>query len=1038
MIAYFVKNRVLTNLLFIFLLTLGFNSFVNLPREAFPEMSFGTVVITTVWPGANPSDVEKQITIPLEEKLGEIENIYRFSSSSLYGFSKLSIKFDEDLNEDDYLRLYTEVQNKLGEINILPKDSRSPITSFVKVQDWKPAIKLSVSGKVDERILKRTAKDLKRQLLKVSGVQNVDLNGIRDSQIQIEVDKEKMHQYEINFYDLQNKLTRRGKNYLAGTIQSTNGNYLVRTKSEYESIHDLEKIIVKSNFDGTKIYLKDIADCVHGFEEARIYQKRDSNRAIVLSIKKPANVNTLKLVPDVIALVKSYSKTIDKNIKIKTFDDSSISIHRRLKVLSDNLSLGMVFVAIILWLFMGLKNSILALIGIPFSFLTGFIFMEMWGITINEISIFSLVIVSGMVVDDAIVILENIVSHHNQGKDIYRAAIDGASQVFYPVVASTLTTVSAFLPMVIMTGEMGRVMILIPITVAFILLASFVEAFLMLPCHFIELSKLLHYFGLDEIEAKKGSIWVKLEGYLDTLLRVFLKKPFIAVITFSILFVSIAVSPYILRNKKPKIELFPSDVIEFNVDLEFNKATAVDDSLMLSSPIENDIKKFIKKDILNLTSVVGAMFTASYEWVDAENLVQIKVELDNTRVKQVEVDSKIAKLKTFLELKQYTGLKSFQIAKVGDGPRIGKPVAIRLLANDYKEIAPYAKKLFDKLSSIDGLKNIETDLRDGKPRLDVIVNEEKAALYQIEPDEVAQQVSMAVDGTVVGLSYWNQEEVWVKLKFKEGQIKTIDQMKNLYVYNRFGKRFYLSEVASIKIYNGFLKLQRYDQQSSIQVTASFTPKSNLSSIEINLQLKKYLENLLGSNSRVRYSLGGEFEETNKSLSSLVRAFFIAAFLMFAILATQFQSFSQPILIMMSIPYAFIGVLLGMGIYDLPFTMLCFIAMVGLAGVVVNDTIVLIDFINELRSEMSLKEAIITGTKSRVRAICLTTITTIMGLLPVVLEYGGKSTIWQPMAVAMCFGIMSATFLTLLFVPGIYYIHASLEEKIQKLVFKSSS
>jgi multidrug efflux pump subunit AcrB len=585
---------------------------------------------------------------------------------------------------------------------------------------------------------------------------------------------------------------------------------------------------------------------------------------------------------------------------------------------------------------------------------------------------------------------------------------------------------------------MGRVMILIPITVAFILLASFVEAFLMLPCHFIELSKVLHYFGLDAKEAKKSPMWTKLENQLEVVLRAFLKKPLIAVITFSILFVAIAVSPYALRNKSPKIELFPSDVIEFSVDVEFDKATAIDNSLLLSSPIEQDIKAFLKDDILNLTSVVGAIFTASYSWVDAENLVQIKIELDNKKVKQIEVDKKIADLRLYLKSKQYKGLKSFQVAKVGDGPRIGKPVAIRLLASDYDKIAPYAQKLYEKLQSIDGLENIETELRDGKPRLDVIVNEEKAALYQIEPDEVAQQVTMAVDGAIVGLSHWNQEEVWVKLKFKEDQTNAIDQIKNLHIYNKLGKRFYLSEVASLKIYNGYLKLQRFDQQSSIQITSGFTSSTQLSSIEINLQLKKYLEELLKDNLEVSYSLGGEFEETNKSLSSLIRAFFIAAFLMYAILATQFQSFSQPILIMMSIPYAFIGVLLGMGIYDLPFTMLCFIAMVGLAGVVVNDTIVLIDFINELRSEMSLNEAIITGTKARVRAICLTTVTTIMGLLPVVLEYGGKSTIWQPMAVAMCFGILSTTFLTLLFVPGIYHIHASLEEKIKMILFKNNT
>ncbi|MCJ8345717.1 efflux RND transporter permease subunit [bacterium] len=1025
MIAYFVNNRVLTNLLFIFFLTLGFNSFLSLPREAFPEMSFGTVVVTTVWPGANPSDVERQVTIPLEEKLGEIANIYRFTSSSLYGFSKLKIKFDEDLNEKDYQRLYTEVQNKLAEINVLPSDARTPTAYSVTVQDWKPAIKLSVSGNVDERILKRTAKDLKRKLLRISDVQKVLIKGTRDAQISIEINREKMHDYGISFFELQNKLTRRGKNYLAGTIQSKQENYLVRTKAEYESIHDLERIIIRSTKNGGKIYLKDIAHFSHDFEEARNFQKKDSERSVVLEIQKPADVNTLNLVPVILKMVEDFNKNIDPAIKITSFDDSSISINRRLKVLSDNLSLGMIFVAVILWLFMGLKNSVLALVGIPFSFLTGFCFMEMWGITINEISIFSLVIVSGMVVDDAIVILENIVSHHNQGKTLRQAAIDGASQVFYPVVASTLTTICAFLPMVIMTGEMGRVMILIPITVAFILLASFVEAFLMLPCHFIEVTKILHFFKLDSKVAKKGRIWVVLEGYLERVLEPFLRRPIMSTLTFTLVFILVAVSPYLLRQKKPKIELFPSDVVKFSIDLEFDKSVNLQENFTLATPIEKDAHSFLKDDVLNLTTVIGASFNSSYEWIDASNLAQIKVELDNNKVKQIEVEDKIEKLKAFLNSKKYHKVKSLKIVKVADGPRIGKPLAIRLLASNNEQLVPFAQKVLKKLETIDGLENIDTSLKEGKSRLDIQVNEEKAALYNIEPDQIAAQVTMAIDGVVVGLSHWNHEEVWIRLKFQDQKIEDIEEMRNLYIYNTSGERFLLSDVASLKIYPGYLRLERYHQQSTIQITSGIKSDSPLSSIEINLSLRGYLDELFKNEKEVSYSLGGEFEETQKSLSSLMQAFFIAGFLMYAILATQFQSFTQPILIMLAIPYSFIGVLLGMGIYDLPFTMLCFIAMVGLAGVVVNDTIVLIDFINELKKSMPLKEAILLGTKSRVRAICLTTITTIMGLLPVVFEFGGKSTIWQPMAVTMCFGILSATFLTLLFVPGIYYIHASI-------------
>ena len=1033
LVEVFVKRPVLTNLLFVLLLTAGFFSMRSLPMEAFPEMNFGTVMVTTVWPGATPEDVQSQVTIPIEQRVGEVEHILHMNSVSSQGLSQIRIKFEETLKDDDYKSLFTDVQNKIQEVKKLPSNAEKPVAILVTTQDWRPTLSIALSGGSDERVLKRTAEWLKEELSLIDGVERVKEAGTRNGELIISLDQTAMQQASIGIDEVLSAVQTSSKNISAGILRSYDGTgVLVRTKGEYSTADELRNLVIRAGDGSSNLKMKDIADVNFGFEQAVGYRKQWGELAIVLNIEKTKYVNTLKLVPSIRDRVAEFANKIDNDIRIGFFNDSSEDINRRLNVLQSNLSLGIVLVFIILWIFIGLKNALLAIIGIPFSFLTGFTFMEWYGISINEISIFSLVIVSGMVVDDAIVILENIVRHYEMGKSLQSAAIEGSKEVFYPVVASTMTTICAFLPMVIMTGEMGRVMIIIPITVTFVLIASFIEAFLMLPCHFMEAT-----FLERKLKRSSGSIkrlaffWKRLDDFLVVLLKPSLNNPKRALVLFTILLTGLAYLPFIMTDHRLRQELFPSDVTRLWINVEGRSDSTMESSFNQSTPVENYLKEVLGPMVKNITTIVGGGLDENYHYVRGANRSQITVDLVEGDERSKTSDQIVKELRNAFQKLKFPGVKRLKVLKVKTGPPIGKPIAKRITGRDLEQLEQAHKEIFAALSPVKEIINLDTSLKEGQPRVDIIVKEEPAQRAGLSKESIGRQVALAVEGIPAGVVHWRSEEVDIRIQYKRNQMRLMDDLQNLILTGPEGHKVRLINVAELQFERSFLRLNRYNEKTSITVSADINEDFDYTATEINSIVDSIIEPILGKYPGIQVSEGsGEMTQTNKSLQSLMEAFYIATFLMYLILATQFNSFTQPFLIMVAIPYAFLGVICGMGVFDLPFTMLTYIAMVGLAGVVVNDTIVLIDFINKARQELLLKEAVLLAARRRLRAISLTTATTVLGLLPVVLGFMGTSVIWQPMAVAVCFGIVSATSLTLFLVPCLYLVLEQLKEVLK--------
>ncbi len=1017
MIAYFARNRILTNLLFLIVLVGGFSALRRLPVEAFPDMSFGTVVVITPWPGALPEDIEAQITVPIEEKVSEVDYIYRLSSVSEPGRSKVEIKFDESLNDAVYHRLLTDVQSKLREVQRLPADSEPPIALLINSQDWKPLIKIALSGPVDELILKQQAEWIKMQLVNIPGINKIEIVGDRREEFQIQYDPDRLLQFGLVPEDLIEALSRHNQNIAAGTISHNQGAFLVRSRLRPESVQEIAQIPIKPLSSNQFVTIGDVSEVIHGFQISSTFQKQGGELALMLQIFRQKGENSLSLIPLIQSEVATLTPRLHRDLRITWFEDSAQEIRRNISVLLQNLGQGTILVFLILFIFLGIKNSILAIIGIPVGFLTGIVFLKIFGYSINSISIFSMVIVSGMVVDDAIVILENISTHYQKGKNILSAAIDGTNEVFWPVVASAMTTLAAFMPMVIMTGEIGRVMVVIPITVSLILVASLLEAFLMLPCHFVDVHDLVHYFSKSktkDFSPAAAKFWKNIQTRTDFIVGRLLNNPIRNSLICTLVLVILASLAY--QSGRVRLIMFPSDARDFLITVDYTRNYKAEQVKQEITTLEKALWAKLQGKIANLTTSVGQKIDEDYSAIRAEHVAQIRISLSETLPQEINLLSVMHETQSFLDNATYPGITKMSVRQVPDGPRLGKPVAVRIQHQNQTDLMQISEMVKTLLQNTEGLASVESNLIPAKDQLDLKIDETRASHYKLSAKSIATQVAAQIDGVIVSRISASSEDTDLRLRSAVNSPLNLQSLMRLPIISPDLQTIELAELCKIEIVPGFAGLHRHQKNKAITLGATLAPDTRRTATEINLELKPKVESILNQFPGSAYSLGGEFEESQKSLGSLQDAFVIAAILMFLILATQFQSLIQPFLILLIIPYSFLGVVIGMGIWDQPFTMLAFIAMVGLAGIVVNGNIVLVDLINRNAATMGIMEAIRSAPAQRVRALVLTTATTVFGLMPTVFGWGGSSIIWRPMAIALCFGVITSMLVTIFIMP----------------------
>ncbi len=1023
------------NLLFVLLIVVGAFTLLHVSVDRYPNIYFGKMYINTYLPGGAPDEVETHVTRKIEEALQEITNIEYIRSSSYRERSSIVIKF---LDDTDYEKTYDDVRIKvLSEVNSLPERAESPVFNFLDVGDWFPTLSVNISGEHTNTTLKLVAEELKIPLSAVAGVSQIKMLGEYTKEFHLLLDSLKMESYGVTFQQITNVLNKSNIAIPAGHVLTSGGEFTIRVDEQFINRQQVLDTIVRTDETGSFIRIADlIDDAQHTYQEPYIIASINGEECVTLQVLKSEAGNALKIARKVRKIVEELKPLYSKdNITLNITHDSSIRIKDSISVLGINLLVGIVLVCIIIWLFMGFRNAALTTIGIPFAFLVTIVLMFLSGNSINEVSLFAFILVSGIIVDDAIVVVENIYRHVQSGKPVREAIVVGTSEVFLPVVSATLTTAAAFLPMLLMTGMVGDFFAIIPKTIIFALIASLLECLLILPCHYLE-------FGARGDATKsdtepqphsmesEGVIMRFVRNMSNRLILLALRfrysSQLLLIAGFSTALIIFGLS-FLGKSNLIRIQFFPDNYSTYYVELFGPAGTPIS----ATNRAIKDMAKILHNDGPGMAeSALG--FSGFYIDDDfapqyGSTMGHITVTLppvgdrhfedspENDPIKHL--DAMRSRLEQHLP-DQFTMV----VRPEKDGPPTGKDITIRVLGTNNNNVTLLAKRIEQFLLESDSTGPWVNDLKDDQGKSNKIfqieVNKEKAAELGLTVEQVAALSASVLNGQIVGQMKTPEEQIDIIVKV--AQSGTVDLLAALEtpVLETPGGTLRLRDICTYSYAEEPGILNRYQQQRAITLITDIGTGSPLTPAMVISQTQEFYQSIRNNYPGATITFAGEHESTQKSFLSLTYAFIVATLLIYLILAAQFRSYLQPLIIISAVIFALLGVTFGTFLSRTLFTINSFVAVIGVAGVVVNDSLVLVAFINSCyRSGMGKKEALIEATNTRLRPILLTTLTTTLGLLPMALGIPRYSIIWGSMAMTFVTGLCTATILTIILVPA---------------------
>ena len=1039
LIRFFLRQEVLVNLLFALFIVMGLFSVASIPVERFPNVQMGKVLITTIFPGASPTDVEALVTREIEEALEDLEYVEFIESSSRRARSSITVKFIDDT---DYEALYDELRLKvLGVMNELPDEVNPPDFTVIDVKEWLPTVTVNLVGDRGNRALTLMGEELKLALKQVPGVEKVELQGEYEREYHIFVDPDALDRYGVTFDDVATALQAANISVPAGDFEDVSGEYMVVVDEKLRTRADVDSVVVRKDADGSFVTVGDlISDARVSYRDPTVISSVNGQDAVSLKVIKTDEGNALSIVPGVEAVVARFEKDLAaEGVHAVLTQDQRITINDSISTLGSNLLVGIGLVGIIIWTFMGLRNAVLTTIGIPFAFMVTIVFMHITGNSLNEITLFSFVLVSGIIVDDAIVVVENIYRRMQAGEPLLLAAQNGAAEVGWPVVSATCTTVAAFLPMLIMSGSTGEFFAQVPIAVSFALCASLFECLVTLPPHFASWPGKggAEAHAHAHTDAKELAFMRGLRRFVDRLVDVCLNRRIIVLFLVLVAFVAaIGVLGVSVSGKAPliRIKFFPDEYTQYwiNTTGPMGTPTEVVDA-RLKSMAETVMAQGPGK-ARSATAAAGYTFSEDYQPVFGSSYGCIVVEMP-VKEKQDFDDPQehLNDVREMLEKKYGGDGWTVHVRAEKSGPPTGKDLTIRAVGPNPDSVERLAAHLMEYLRTESGiaeyLVNLDDDL--GKPdRLyRFIVDKERAAEYGLTPSRVAALAGGVLDGRYLGTFRTVDEDIDLKLRVAPEALDSPEAALTLPVTQHASGPVRLVDVTRVDSSLEPGVINRYQNNRAITVTANLKPNTTTSTPVVVNAVRKHYETIKNDYPGAELSFSGEFESTQRSYTSLGYAFAIAILIIYMILATQFRSYFQPLIIISAVVFALIGVIFGKLITQSLFTVNSFIATVGVTGVVVNDSLVLLDFINrEYRETGNRRKAIFHGIRVRLRPILLTTLTTSLGLLPMAIGFPSYSLVWGAMASTFVTGLATATLLTLFVVPVEWDLFMALVEK----------
>ena len=1023
---FFVDNYKFTVVVSFFLAIYGGLGLMKLTAESYPSVSFATAIVTTVYDGASAEDMEIKVTKPIEDEIRTVTGIKDVKSTSQASLSTIVIRVDMD-NVDSVDDVMSDLQKAIDRVTDLPSDLKDP-PAFQEIKSEEfPVYQVAITGDNTNRSRELIADLLKEDIEDIKSVKGITYDGFSKRVFQIILNREKMDSLHIGIEEVIAKLKSRNVNIPGGNIKSDSNQKLVRIEGKVKNTKELERILIRSNFSGEGVYLDDIATVLDDAEEKKVITTRNAVEATLMTVSKKAGADTIEMVNKIEKKVQTFEKKYT-DYKFHIYNNEQEKVINKLEVLSSNAISGLLLVIVFLFIFLPGRVGLLASMSLPLAVMGTIGLMPAFGMTLNSITILALVIALGMLVDNSVVISENYSRHLEKGMLKREAAILSVKQLWLPITGTAMTTIAAFMPMLVTKGIMGQFIKWIPVIVTLSLLLSLLESFFLLPMrlvHFGGKAKAKSSDDSGEDNKKSGDWFTKFENKFEGFMTLTIKHRYITATFFSL----VIIGSIVLMSKGNKFILFPADQTEIYISrFQTERGTPVEKTTESLKKLSKEIKRVLGEDVKHVVGIAGK---SRQDFTDPKSkegnnvgIVFIYVsDYAKFNLPYTQVLSELREIK----LPELTEL-TFE-AQV-NGPPVGNDIEATFRANKMEDIKNIIDDISKELIKVDGIVDLAVDDVFGDQEVYVDIDYIKADKLGLSANAIGQNVRTAIAGNVLSNVTLDNKEVDLNLRFAEDIRKNVDDILEVSVMDNRGNLVPISTVAKIHVEDGTPNIKRFDFKKSKTLLGNIDSEKITSGVA-NAKLLEIYNKVKDNYPGVSIVFGGAAESTKESMQSLASAGVLAAIGIFAILVFLFKSFLRPVIIMMTIPLGLLGlsvafatpVLSGYPNASRPISFLALIGIIGLAGIIVNSGIVLISFIDEMREEgkFDLDTILVKASGLRLRAVLVTSLTTISGLLPTAYGIGGTDAILVPMTMAMAWGLTSGTIMTLVFIPCAYAI-----------------
>ena len=1029
LISWFSRNPVAANLVMVLVFFAGAISLATISKEMFPRSERNMISISVPYPGAAPVEVEKGVILPMESVLEGLQGIKKITSGADrdYGRIYLEIEASEDIND-----VLTQVENRIDSIVDLPDDMEKPTIKKLDSNIW--AIGVVVYGELTKPERKALGDQVYDEVLALPEVKDLNLYGAGTYEISIEVKEDRLRELNLTLSEVANAVRVSSLDLPAGIIRSEAGNVLIRTEGKAYVGQDFENIVLRSQVDGTQLLLSDVAEVRDGFTDTIFLNHFDRETAITLAISSLEGQNVLAISEAIHRYVDKKRDTLPKGLSITTFNDLAYDLQGRLDMMSENLVLGGILVALVLGLFLNLKVAFWVILGIPVSFAGAFWLMPMGAVTVNVLSLFAFIMVLGIVVDDAIVIGESVFSEaksdFQQKRDAgeipdggYEASVEtvvaGAQRVAIPSTIGVLTTMAAFFPIIFIGGSFGGITSAIGIVVILCLTFSLIESKLILPAHLVGLK-----FGqpanesVSFVRGIQSKVSQGLKYFIDNIYGVWLRRALRnRYITLAGFLGALIIALGAVGSGIARFEFFPmvpGDGVQAEIIMQ--DGASVESMLDTIAVVEDAIFAVDEKYRLENPGETGLVENVAF-FVTSDVTANFRVVLTRSEFRTLSA-TEIERL-----WRDEVGLLPDvrkQKYSSGQGPS-GAKISLSLSGSDPEELTLAGMDLQQELSTFPGVYDIYNSQGSGSK--EVLINlKPYASQIGITLSDVARQVRQAFYGEEAQRIQRDSDTVKVMVRYPYDERRSILTLENMHIRAGNGEAVAIGEVAEISLGVGLTAIDRLDRKRTVTVTAEVEADKIQSGDVVKDVTTNFVPQLLERYPSVSFRLSGGTQEQNEYYGKMAVGFLAALFMIYGLLAVPLRSYIQPVVIMSVIPFGFIGAVIGHMVFSVSINILSVFGIIALAGVVVNDSLILVEFANRGRKDnLSLEDAIVSAGKKRFRAILLTTLTTFVGLLPLLFETSVQAQFVIPMALSLSFGILFASTITLVLIPCLYFV-----------------